>query len=227
MAYYSDDDLGPSAARRLADDLVSAERQAIGSQRGFWPFSVLRGILTEDKILHVLKEWEYESPRAFHHARLIRDQFLRIFAILLLNDRPKRIVDFIENHVDDEHLPLLKEVLPDPRLEDGYVRRHPDLEISALRLRDGPFDFIRKWRLTHIYNFYHTQWQFLTPKFTYQDVPIHYRFESETILPWIDVKQAEDGAFATVQRVTIDPDSCDFASLKVPDCQTSFLAAFF
>jgi hypothetical protein len=200
MASDSDSSKGAD----LADELLSAACSAAGSShQNFWPHEVLLHVLTPEKISSVLDSGDYEHLLGPDFAEVIRDEFLRIFAILLLNDCPERIRDFIRNGVKDDDLPLPKKI---PR------RINTD---EASGQEDSRLDFLRKWKKTQRYSFDRTQWQFLTPYFTYRGIPTHYSFKRETILPWIKVEESENGLFSSVQRVTIDPYSYDFALPEV------------
>ncbi|MCJ1386940.1 hypothetical protein MMC17_010069 [Xylographa soralifera] len=162
----SDSDLSNEAD--LVDVLLSAACSADGSShQDFWPLKVLLDVLTPRKISSVLDSSDFERLLGPDFAEVIRADFLRIFAILLLNDCPERTRDFIRNGVKDDDLPLPKEILRDNNTD----------EVSGQK--DSRLNFLRTWRTTQRYGFDRTQWQFLTPYFTYRGIPTHFSFKKK------------------------------------------------
>ncbi|KAH8811206.1 kinase-like domain-containing protein [Xylogone sp. PMI_703] len=111
----------------------------------------------------------------------------RIFAILLIIDKPALILDFLREGIDDGDLPLLKITL------DGeeYILARKVGDISQ------PIEAFRQWSYAKRLAFYNTQWRvqlpvFLKGKRSIKYHPVH-RLNSEAVLPWTDYEQTYDG----------------------------------
>lgn len=193
MASSDSDSSGVSA---LADELISVALRSADSPEFFWPQNVLRRVLTKEKVLVALKDSRVKDLEKPAFAEVVYKDLPKIFAILVLNDNIKRLKDFVTYGVTDRTLPLPEE--------------------ESENRDDVPFlPFLSKWRIIERHRFYRSQWQFLTPYFSYNDMSTPSVLDEHAILPWTQVHDVAGGAFSSVQRVSMEPDSFDFGFSKV------------
>ena len=135
--------------------------------------------------------------------------YRKIFAILLLIDRPSRIRSFIEEGVSDADLPLVK--MPRTNRLQGCLE---------LRRKNShtPLLCFKKWRGSTVARFEQRQWTVLAPFFARSNGKnnSHLELEPEEILPFTSWRVAADpGGFGQVYRVEIHPDHHAFNIAKV------------
>ncbi|TLD13051.1 uncharacterized protein PgNI_04403 [Pyricularia grisea] len=139
--------------------------------------------------------------------------YLRIFALLVLQEKPGLIRAFVDHGVCDDSLPL------DIVNNNGSV--------SLMRLGRPPHvsssDWFRPHELEHLKSF---QWKLITPCFSFrktrETVP-HYDLPEEAVLPWRDdgnyegkqgtILGRDQGGSGVVRRVKIEVDSLDIDGL--------------
>ena len=193
------------------------------SKDGFWSFKRLCKILTRHRILAELEACEVENAEAY--LDLVRpvdlqlqgsraQTFLRTFALLVLVERVGDIGEFIKEEVSDQKLP---------------VRRHSAMGRGKIILchKDNPDQFLKcfqNWKHFEREVFESKQWRFLIPYFDLDtdDRAKHQNLDSETILPWCkkddrshssSQPSGQEGGFAFVSRVKIDPSSHGFRTI--------------
>ncbi|TLD27148.1 hypothetical protein PspLS_04352, partial [Pyricularia sp. CBS 133598] len=139
--------------------------------------------------------------------------YLRIFALLLLQEKTGLIRAFVDHGVCDDSLPL------------GIVNNNG--RVSLMRLgqpfRVSSSDWFKPHELEHLKSF---QWKFVTPCFSFrktrETVP-HYDFPEEAVLPWREdgnhdgkhgtILARDQGGSGVVKRVKIEVDSLDIDDL--------------
>ena len=125
------------------------------------------------------------TPYVLEHAR-------KIFVILVLIRMLHRLPSFVGNGVDDKSLPLAGTVF----------------ELAKRSENSSPSSWLN---LDAIQDFLEMQWIVLAPVFSQGS---HLELADEMILPFIDARQINAGAFGTVQKIKIhhDHDRLDNAS---------------
>ncbi|PMD46645.1 kinase-like protein [Hyaloscypha variabilis F] len=199
-------------ARKLKDEKVEWPPT---EHRFFIPDSEINHRVREDTVREVLRELHPElNDRKLDQASVrICSEAPKLFTILLLcgSDQPfcSKILDFLDNHVADEDLPLARVYPPGERHYTLAKKDHKD----CLGNHDGNCEIMAfsSWSWYDIEDFCRDQWQVLAPVFTsYVDHVRHYDLEGSTILPYIRDQQYESGAvksggYSRVWGVEIHP----------------------
>jgi hypothetical protein len=137
--------------------------------------------------------------------------YLRIFAILALLERILDIATLIEHEVCDAHLPLV-------RCEGGSKG------VVQLSHRNAPKEALEcfklcKWRSSDVEAFELWQWRLTVPFFDLdfdRRAIKHADLPPLTVLPWSSEDKKEEGGFAVVTRVKMDPACHGFHDLLQP-----------
>jgi hypothetical protein len=209
----------------LGELLRNCAEKGVSSPEGdFWSLEHLRRILSRDRILAELESYtDLESPATYldqihpEENRLPDSNtqtYLKIFALLALFERGEDIIDFIEEEVSDQNLP---------------VRRHQTTSKGKVSLcrkdrPDQPLKCFEKWKTHEREGFESKQWRLLVPYFDLDSgsKAKHYNLDDETVLPWCERTDRSHGSpqpsgwaggYAFVSRVKIDPCSHGFHEL--------------
>jgi hypothetical protein len=138
--------------------------------------------------------------------------YRKIFALLVLLDRPYDIVAFIKEDLHDGELPLVIEHGPQGSKPSLELRRRGSAEIQPLKCFEG-------WTERDIDDFARRQWAMLAPVFTKIEdkKDCHQLFSPETVLPFVSwEKGAHRSGHGQVYKVEIHPDHHDFGNLHGP-----------
>jgi hypothetical protein len=135
--------------------------------------------------------------------------FRKVFATLLLIERPGEIRKFIEEGVCDADLPLRKSK------ESGK-----NAKTFSLYRRDAPgvsLKCFERWKRATLEKFERYQWKLVAPFFSRgeDDKARHWLFQDEVILPFTHQEHAHSGAHGKVFKVKIHPEHHDFNENKV------------
>lgn len=142
----------------------------------------------------------------------------KIFAILLLINRPVTIKKFIDEGLCDADLPLEK-------------RKGKKMSSSvALSPRGGSGEVrcVTKWKRQSLDSFVESQWQVLSP-FLYRDEwgkILHYDFKEPVILPFTEYKSRSSGGHGEVFSAKIHPEHHNFPCAQVSPLGTRILPSF-
>ncbi|KAK4186816.1 hypothetical protein QBC35DRAFT_254828 [Podospora australis] len=137
--------------------------------------------------------------------------FRKIFAILLLIERPAKIWKFMEDNVSDADLPLVKFTPPS---KQGNTKRW---ELCRRKTPETPLTLFKNWRRITMERFEKQQWAVLSPYFSRDtsrgpgSVP-HYLLPDSTIMPFLQVEEKHRSKFSQVFMVEIHEDHHDFSS---------------
>lgn len=163
-------------------------------------------------------------------ASIICSSFCKVFAILLKFDKVNSIAEFIKLGINDSNLPL----------QGKHVG-----EKFGICLNDNLFVCVEDWEESDWENFFHWQWNFLTPFFARPNGKVlHYQLKSRDILPIVerdDFKSEEKdgqedesgplkikrnfapyGGNSTVSKIKLDPLSYDFGEFRVRELNEPF-----
>jgi hypothetical protein len=189
----------------------------------------VENFLPEDKLVEIMTTenvksyvassgdvFEEDQSRVIEHVcgqsgrSNVRGASRRIFAILLLIQQPRLIMDFIEEGIDDSDLPLCK-VRMASSSSDSIISMDDDEDEDdylARSTRDGPIiiETFRKWNYPQRQTFYNNQWRVQVPIFQKgrrapEYHPVH-KFDRDTVLPWTEFEERYNG-FSDVSRVKI------------------------
>jgi hypothetical protein len=196
----------------------------VGGQPGFIPRGILEDLVTEDAVFDILNgvlpsQSTNADTQERGYTRKIcsitghaRCTYRRVFAILVLIDKPEEILSFISNGIDDSCLPL--EGIP--RLPEGRQS-----VFLCLKSTPGtPIPFLKQWSASACKNFYREQWGMIAPCFEKPgegDVRVKfYDLHDNTILPWTwEDDNPRRGGFSKVKHVRIHEQHHEFGDYPV------------
>ena len=203
----------PSTAQRSLDSDLRCYFVNDYAKR-FLPRDSLERIITAERVeAELLRHTPSDGPAASaaevrRLAARVCHGFRRIFAILVLIDRPLAICEFLdaENPVSDQDLPLQARQLPTGSVA---LRRAAD--------PDTPLPCFADWKPVHISAFENEQWVVNSPVFAKpcnrEHQLAHYEFDAKTVLPFVEEQEdasSRRGGFATVTKVNIHPSHHSF-----------------
>ncbi|KAF2815138.1 uncharacterized protein BDZ99DRAFT_567033 [Mytilinidion resinicola] len=208
-----------SLEQQLRDALC---QHAHKESKGFLPLDKLNQLVVEDSVVESLKKCMPElsvarvgrlakniCPGSVRHSS--RPSFCRIFAILVMIERPQEIPIFVNNNITDHELPLVK-------------ARNENTGRSELRRKTQPnksLECLNKWSSLLVDLFEGYQWTLLSRFFSRGNngAVRFYPLDDQTILPFIEdssrdatLEDDEDfqGGHGSVSRVKIHPSHFDF-----------------
>lgn len=217
----------------LQNRLLSILRQIPGHEekKGFFPDGELVDLLSEEHVTHeleqcfedlTLSEVEAMAKRICHTSSVNngpRTGFKRVFAILVLCEKPEAITRFLAEDVSDRDLPLHKSY-PSEKLPNFY-----DLVRQGQKSKLRSF---RGWSYTALWRFEEWQWTTIAPFFRRgcrKDVK-HLELQDQVALPFtqdsrfiLDKSAYQrlefEGGYSNVFKVDIHPDHHDLCEDNV------------
>lgn len=128
----------------------------------------------------------------------------KLFAILVMVDKPNEILSFIQEDIWDAHLPFRRTSNTVEWENDGILEVHQIPEI------DRVVNYRLAWREVDQFEMY--QWYFLAPVFELNSPTMeHHKLTKNTPLPFTfmeedpDISTYYDGGFGVVRKVRIHP----------------------
>jgi hypothetical protein len=129
----------------------------------------------------------------------------KIFAVLILIERPWKIFDFMAENVFDDELPL-----------DRYDQKGAQF---SLRGANGFWltTSFGDWKVKDIRQFDEFQWSMMSPFFgqSQSGKPLFYRFHNRVILPWVRYSEVAEGGFSVMHQAMIHPAHHNFLDMGV------------
>ncbi|KAF1952013.1 hypothetical protein CC80DRAFT_596931 [Byssothecium circinans] len=179
------------------------------SHTKFLPLRTLKRIITTERILAELEPklevGDKTSTKAYlaHLADQIQSTHMKVFAILSLLERGAEIVNFVDEGVSDEDLPLESDYL-----HDGQITRHDSF--------GSPLGLFQKWGQADRSLFLKYQFHLHVPDLTLDFTPgvvthTDFRFETFPILETGRILPSQD---ETVVWARIHPDSIVFHAMS-------------
>ncbi|UPK99688.1 hypothetical protein LCI18_010623 [Fusarium solani-melongenae] len=170
--------------------------QIIGEDGRYWTDKLLRHILTRDRVQHELEGSEYAFKDIDDLVNKVRplegsiqsESYLKVFALLLLQDRVEDLELFIKDTVCDEKLPIILE-----KARRGY-RVYSSKDPSKL------LECFKNWRSGEQEGFEANQWNVLT---TFFGLTEEKTCKDDRVLH-------ASGGYGTVTRVEFHPTSHSF-----------------
>lgn len=200
-------------------------------KKGFFSGKQIDDLMTEESVaaeLQLCFKYLDATTIAGYSARICgtnsdqseeRQSFKKVFAILVLCEKPKAIPKFLEEEVSDQDLPL-----------DKFTSSETSSNIFKL-VRNGQsaeLECFQGWTDTAVWRFEEWQWTTLAPSFRRsEDRHVeHSVFEDQIALPFIQDSRFPadrspyqrlefDGGFSNVFKVRIHPDHHNFCKSGV------------
>jgi len=169
-----------------------------GNEQFFIPINAQDRLLTAENIateferLFPKLDWRTRS----NYVSRICGSARKLFAILLVIDEGKSIIDFLEDGITDNDLPLLK-----------YQKSATNIYTLRTKRRiDSPIPVIENWPWRSVRYFYREQWWLNAPVF--DTLGKHYELEDDCVLPFVEdkegnIKNISTGGFSDVWGVRI------------------------
>ncbi|KAK4221641.1 hypothetical protein QBC38DRAFT_461269 [Podospora fimiseda] len=145
--------------------------------------------------------------------------YRKIFAILVMLERPWEIVLFIKKRLCDNDLP------PSEHIVKGSSGR-----LFEMRRRGFPYKPLaccKRWTYRTHEQFYKVQWGFISPFFAKGKLrrAHFYELSKKDILPWRrEDREIRQGGYASISRVEIHPNNHNFKRNKV--CRSTVILLF-
>ncbi|KAI1099427.1 kinase-like protein [Jackrogersella minutella] len=172
-------------------------------------------------------------------------ELYRIFSILVMNGQAGSIIKFVEQGVDDSHLPFpsIKRRRGEIQIDRSKLKyQHPQVKDEVLKII---FEDEAHWGYDGLSNFNTRQWWAIAPFFSREEKIIpHYVLESGDVFPFIEKKRdpfpqievdtqdggksvnqeiwAKEGGFSDVSMVKIHPSHCDFGKYEYSNGSNSY-----
>lgn len=220
----------------LRDQLFSALVRTSQGKEEFLPLSLFEAVLTEEcvkqelsaSIGHLYSETSITQtakkicgsvirPDSFEDGDMQRRtvrSFRKVFATLVIIEKTRDIIEFIDEDVADSDLPLIRV----PQSHGGTT----GLALRRRRNPEMPLQCCRQWNQLAIRNFEQWQWTTLSPFFSKSEGRreiTHYILEDQAILPFVEEHDSGrpaasevSGGFSSVFKVNIHPDHHNFSS---------------
>ncbi|ETS84620.1 hypothetical protein PFICI_02645 [Pestalotiopsis fici W106-1] len=218
--------------KRVQQELRSSHIHSQHKTQGwFIPYDKLRAILTRRRVRSILLQTatfqttpsEILDMIARSICTRIRKQngrrtgYIRIFAILVLIDQVRYIVDFLNELITDADLPLRPS--PYHPLGSNLVMRNSDDDDV-----DSVLICFEDWKPEDMDNFIGQQEKLISPRFRMRgDQLCLHRLPSNTILPFVECgRKAYLGGFGRVSKVKIHPAHCDFDPRTLPHASSLY-----
>jgi hypothetical protein len=170
------------------------------SHRYFIPADDQKLLVTADSVSMELEERGKSEDVARSTSENIMNSAPKLFAILVYLRHGELILDFLEEGIDDTHLPFIRSDKT-PRARDYKLcsRHHPG----------QPLNCMERWDRDLVDEFGRDQWCMLAPVFEYHDGIAHYDLHDNCVLPWVEDEERGDsamvGGYGSVSKIAIHP----------------------
>jgi hypothetical protein len=160
-----------------------------GGNRYFVPISKIAQLVTPQSIHDELAI--QSSPVPGHiiseYAPLIHKHSSKLFAILVIILKSSSILEFVDENITDDDLPLVRFYIADPQ----QIRSDRNSFALCGEKRKGhPIAAMKNWSQRDVKSFSRDQWSFLAPVFSNGK---HYKFDDNTILPFVEDQEGQRG----------------------------------
>jgi hypothetical protein len=177
----------------------------------FWTPTLLRQILTKERVVEELSAYQQETPTLFgkYPIETLADSILlerlKFFAILILLHKGPCIEEVVSEGLADKDLPLQKDNTASCQL---YQVSRKTRTSRLVQCFSGT-----GWATLHRDGFVLYQ-HALSPQFLEFEMDErtakHREFDSDVVLPFVDEEDQEEGGCGVVTKVTIHPDCHSF-----------------
>jgi hypothetical protein len=186
--------------RTLRDDLCDA-RIELQPFRYFIAVDDLRRLITVDSISAELARCNAEfgnHERGQEIMEKISQVAWKLFAILVYVEQGHRIIDFLDENIDDTDLPFVR---------SDETSTSVNFKLCSKKKSSQPIKCMLLWNQRLVNDFGRDQWCMLAPIFEYTDEIEHYELDDNCVLPWIERsdRAINEGGYSTVCKVAIHP----------------------
>lgn len=173
----------------------------LGSYRYFYPADELERLITYDSILIELKRCNVQFPTEAlpRLAAQIFKSVPKLFAILVCLEQAHLIHEFLEEEIDDTHLPFVR----------SDINTSEGVKLCSGKNTDKQIQCMASWSSHRISEFGQLQWYMRAPVFEFGEEIKHYELHDNDVLPWIEdhkrKNHAAEGGYGSVWRIKIHP----------------------
>jgi serine/threonine protein kinase len=191
--------------RTLRHDLYDARIEWPRNKfSGFIAVEDLRRLITVDSISAELARCNADfgnHERGQKFIEKISQVAWKLFAILVYVEQSHRIIDFLDENIDDTDLPFVRS---DENSTSG------NFKLCSKKSPRQPIKCMLLWNQRLVNEFGRDQWCMLAPIFEYTDEIEHYELDVNCVLPWIEDfersgRAINEGGYSTVWKVAIHP----------------------
>ena len=212
-AHSIGDELPPAKAHddaiesTLRDQLGEAQYEPWTDFRYFIANNDLRRLITPESVLRQMRSekslGDVQIPE--EAGRKISEHAHKLFAILVYVRLGQHILRFLEDGIDDTHLPFVRRNSPNESRK---------FSLCSSKSQYQPINCMADWDHGDIRDFAKTQWYVLAPVLKFTNEVEHYELEPHCIPPWMedhecdasdDKGKAVSGGFGSVWKVRIHP----------------------
>ncbi|PMD25864.1 kinase-like protein, partial [Hyaloscypha hepaticicola] len=125
----------------------------------------------------------------------------KLFAILVCIEQSHRIIDFLNENIDDTDLPFVR---------SDVTSTSVNFKLCSKKSPSQPIKCMSLWTQRLVNDFGRDQWCMLAPIFEYTDEIKHYELDDNCVLPCVEGFERSDraineGGYSTVWKVAIHP----------------------
>jgi hypothetical protein len=188
--------------RTLRDDLCDARIEwPRNNNKYFIAVEDLRRLITVDSISAELARCNAEfgnHERGQKIMEKISQVAWKLFAILVYVGQSHRIIDFLDENIDDTDLPFVR---------SEETSTSVKFKLCSKKSPRQPIKCMLLWNQRLVNDFGRDQWCMLAPIFEYTDEIEHYELDDNCVLPWIERsgRAINEGGYSTVWKVVIHP----------------------
>jgi len=191
--------------RTLRDDLCDARIEwPRNNNKYFIAVEDLRRLITVDSISAELARCNADFANHERRQKIMEEisQIAwKLFAILVYVGQGHRIMDFLDENIDDTDLPFVR---------SDETSTSVNFKLCSKKKSSQPIKCMLLWNMHLVNDFGRDQWCMLAPIFEYTDEIEHYELNDNCVLPWIEDfersgRAINEGGYSTVWKVAIHP----------------------
>ncbi|KAF4626883.1 hypothetical protein G7Y89_g11273 [Cudoniella acicularis] len=199
------DDVEGGSVQTLEEQLLDAQIEwPENGNQWFIPANAIKELLNPESITIELRrniEFSRVGPLS-QLAKTISEKAPKLFAILVRRGRSKYIWNFLNEKIDDSHLPFVR---ADDILEGAKTGR---FKLCSCHRPRQPLKTMETWNRQDIIDFGRDQWVMLAPVFEESKEVKHYNLDANCVMPFIEDQERTSqasGGFSSVWGVRIHP----------------------
>jgi hypothetical protein len=181
----------------------------------FWSIQRLHEIMTPERILAQLES--KNIPR--DNARLITAKYMRMYAILILNEMDGNITALMQEGIDDSCLPLVK----------ADLAKHKNaFQMARSDRKQMPLACFKSWKIAERESFLTCQYRFIPAVLEFKagtKTIQHLDFKDAVVLPFSKSRPIREGGYGSVTETEVHPDCHGFQDVLKSVCCDSLIAA--
>jgi hypothetical protein len=191
--------------RTLRDDLCDARIEWPQNQNTYFiAVEDLRRLINIDSISAELARCNTEFANHERRQKImekISQVAWKLFAILVYIEQGHRIMDFLDENIDDTDLPFVR---------SDESSTSVSFKLCSKKSPSQPIKCMSLWTRKLVNDFGRDQWCMLAPIFEYTDEIEHYELDANCVLPYTEDferrgRSINEGGYSTVWKVAIHP----------------------